>query len=132
MLKPQPRITELNRPFWSGCNENRLVIQQCLACKKHVFYPRACCPFCQSGELEWKEVSGKGTVISHTTVWRTHHDGFNAEAPYIFSAIALEEGPCMYAQLHGAPLDQSLVERSVQAIFVDHGPELKVAAFQLY
>ena len=26
MLKPQPRITEINRPFWDGCNAGRLMI----------------------------------------------------------------------------------------------------------
>ena len=132
MLKPQPRITELNRPFWSGCNEGHLMIQHCPACERAVFYPRVCCPFCQHGELEWKPASGKGSVISHTTVYRTHHDGFNAEAPYVFAAIALEEGPCFYAQLNGAPTEgASLVGRAVRAEFVPHGPQLKIAAFRL-
>lgn len=131
MHKPQPRVTELNRPFWTGCNEGRMVIQQCLACSKYVFYPRACCPYCQHGELAWGEISGKGSVISNTTIWRTHHDGFNTEAPYVFAAIALAEGPCMYAQLREVPLVQSLVGRSVHATFVDHGPGLKLPAFEL-
>lgn len=132
MLKPQPRITELNRPFWNGCNEGRLMIQRCLACDKAIFYPRVCCPFCQHGELGWVEASGSGEVISHTTVHRTHHDGFNAEAPYVFAAIALDEGPCLYAQLKDAPVDgSSLVGCRVRVEFVPHGPQLKMAAFRL-
>lgn len=132
MLKPQPRITALNRPFWNGCNEGRLLLQRCAACAKAIFYPRVCCPFCQHGELEWVQASGNGKVISHTTVRRTHHDGFNGEAPYVFAAIALDEGPCFYAQLNGAPIDgESLVGRSVGVEFLPHGPQLRIAAFRL-
>lgn len=132
MLKPQPRVTELNRPFWEGCNNDRLVIQKCGACAHSVFYPRVCCPFCKTDHLDWVEASGRGKVISHTTVRRTHHDSFNAEVPYVFAAIELEEGPCIYAQLLDAPVDgTSLVGRGVNVTFVEHGPHQKIAAFRL-
>jgi len=132
MLKPQPRITELNRPFWNGCNEGRLMIQHCLACEKAIFYPRVCCPFCQHGVLEWVQATGTGKVVSHTTVHRTHHEGFNAQAPYVFAAIGLDEGPCLYAELNGAPIDgTSLVGRRVQVEFAQHGPQLRIAVFRL-
>ena len=132
MPKPQPRLTELNRPFWNGCNEGRLMIQRCTTCLRANFYPRVCCPACKSGELDWIQASGRGKVISHTTVHRTHHDGFNAEAPYVFAAVELAEGPCLYAQLRDAPTDgTSLIGRPVAAEFVEHGPGLKIAAFRL-
>lgn len=128
--KPQPRVNALNEPFWAGCNEGRLMIQRCGACSRHVFYPRVCCPFCHEDKLSWVQASGRGRVISHTTVRRTHHDGFNADAPYVFAAIELEEGPCMYAQMPGAPVDApSLIGASVQARFVQHGPGRKIAVF---
>ena len=132
MLKPQPRITDLNRPFWNGCNEDRLVIQKCQACARAIFYPRVCCPFCKAGDLDWFAASGRGRIISHTTVHRTHHDGFNAEAPYVFAAVALEEGPWIYGQVPGAPTDgTSLCGQAVTATFVEHGPKQKIAAFRL-
>ena len=131
-IKPQPRITELNRPFWEGCSAGRLMIQRCGACSRAVFYPRVCCPFCRQDALEWFQASGKGKVISHTTIRRTHHDGFNAEAPYVFAAIELEEGPCLFAQLRGAPLEgPTLVGRNAAVEFVAHGPGLSIAAFRL-
>jgi uncharacterized OB-fold protein len=130
--KPQPRISELDRPFWQACNENRLLIQQCRGCARHVFYPRVCCPYCHGGELSWVQASGRGSVVSHTTVRRTHHDGFNAQAPYVFAAIELEEGPLLYGQLIGAPVDgMLLIGRTVVACFVDNGMAQKIAAFQL-
>jgi uncharacterized OB-fold protein len=130
--KPQPRVGELDRPFWQGCNENRLLIQQCGSCARHVFYPRVCCPYCHRSELSWVQASGRGRVVSHTTVRRTHHDGFNAQAPYVFAAVELEEGALLYGQLIGAPVDGVLlIGRPVRACFVEHGMAQKIAAFQL-
>lgn len=130
--KPQPRITPLNRMFWDACQEDRLLLQRCASCSKAVFYPRACCPFCHAGDLDWFEASGRGRVLSHTTVRRTHHPGFDADAPYVFAAIALDEGPWIYAQLPGAPLDGAdLIGRPVAVAFADHGPGRRIPVFRL-
>ncbi len=130
--KPQPRITEVSRPYWDGLNEGRIVLQRCLheSCRRVIFYPRVCCPFCKRAELEWVDAAGTGRVISHTTVHRTHHDGFNADAPYVFAAVELAEGPMLYAQVRGVPVDgTSLVGRAVRAGFVPHGPDRKMLVF---
>jgi uncharacterized OB-fold protein len=134
LLKPQPRVNDLNRPFWEGCNNGKLLVQHCgnERCARNVFYPRVCCPFCQADSLEWVEASGRGRIISHTTVRRTHHDGFNSEVPYVFAAVELDEGPCLYAMVPGAPTDDvSLIGWAVTADFVPHGPDQKIAVFRL-
>ena len=47
-------------------------------------------------------------------------------------AVAIQEGPWLYAQVLGAPTDRaSLVGRNVTVTFVDHGPQQKIAAFRL-
>ncbi len=133
MLKPQPRVTEINRPHWDGCNEGRLMMQRCANpdCRKMVFYPRVCCPYCHGAALDWVEVPRRGRIVSHTTVHRPHHDGFAAEVPYVFAAIAIE-GAHLYAQVTDAPTDgTSLIGREVVAEFVQHGPELKLPVFRL-
>ena len=131
--KAIPEPTPETRPFWDGANANKLMIQRCRrpGCGKAVFYPRVCCPFCQHAELAWEQASGRGTVVSHTTVQRTHHDGFNADAPYVFAAIALTEGPLLYAQLPGAPLDRSLAGAAVRVAFQPHGPGRAMPVFAL-
>lgn len=133
MLKPQPRITEINRLFWDGCNAGRLTMQRCKTpeCRKTIFYPRVCCPHCHGAELDWVEVPGRGSIITHTTVHRPHHDGFASEPPYVFAAIEIE-GTHLYAQVPGAPTDgTSLIGQAVSVEFVAHGPELKMPVFRL-
>lgn len=29
--KPAPRVTDINRPFWEGCNAGKLMLQRCRA-----------------------------------------------------------------------------------------------------
>ena len=130
--KPNPRKTPINAPFWEGCNDGRLMLQRCTApdCKRYVYYPRACCPHCGCGDLDWVEASGKGRVASWTLVHRPHHAGFGPEAPYVFLAVALAEGPLMYSRLAGT-LPPDLVGRSVRAVFVDHDPDRKMPFFEI-
>lgn len=134
VLKPQPRLTELTRPYWEGANDGRLMIQRCAnpGCGKAVFYPRVCCPYCHGAELTWFRASGRGSIITHTTVRRAHHDGFNASAPYVFAAVRIEEGALLYAEIPGAPVEgDSLVGRPVQVDFVEHGPGRRMPVFRL-
>ena len=122
MLKPQPRVTEVNRAFFEGCNDGRLMMQRCRNkdCRKTVFYPRVCCPHCRGAELDWVDVGRRGRIVSHTTVHRPHHDGFIAEVPYVFAAIEIE-GAILYAQVLEAPADgTSLIGRAVSVEFAPH------------
>jgi len=133
-VKPQPRVTELTRPYWEGANDGRLMIQRCEdpACAKAVFYPRVCCPYCQGSKLTWFRAAGNGSIITHTTVRRPHHDGFAASAPYVFAAVEIEEGACIYAEIPDAPLEgESLIGRRVMVDFVHHGPQRRMPVFRL-
>ncbi len=132
--KPQLRVTETTRPFWEGANARQLVIQRCAdpSCGRAIFYPRVCCPYCHGPKLEWFRALGTGHIVSHTTIFRTHHDGFNSDVPYVFAAVELTEGPCMYAQIPGAPTDgRSLVDAPVEAEFIEHDARHKMPVFRL-
>lgn len=133
MNKPQPRITEASKRYWEGIDAGRIFLQHCLhpACRHAIFYPRVCCPYCQYAALEWKEAAGIGRVISHSTIYRPHHDGFNDEAPYVFAAVELTEGVLIYAQIPGAPIDSALIGRAVTADFMPHGPNRRMLVFRL-
>jgi uncharacterized protein len=134
MIKPQPRITAVSRAYWEGVDAGHLVLQRCLndACRHAIFYPRVCCPYCQHARLAWEEAAGSGRILAHTTVDRTHHDGFNDEAPYVFAAVELTEGVLVYAQIPGAPVDApTLAGHAVRAHFVPHGPGRRMLVFRL-
>lgn len=132
--KPMPRMTTFSRPFWQGCNEGRLMLQRCTAsdCGKFVFYPRVCCPHCGGGDLEWKEVSGRGKVTTFTIVQRPHHESFYAEAPFVFAAVTLAEGPMLYTRIECDPAaTERLIGAPVHAVFRDLTDLQKVPFFAL-
>jgi uncharacterized OB-fold protein len=70
--------------------------------------------------------------VTHTTVHRTHHDSFDAEAPYVFAAVRLSEGPVIYARILDAPVEGvSLLGRPVTAVFEALTPDQNILAFRL-
>ena len=134
-LKPSPRPTVINQPFLRGCNRDELWLQRCVqpACRKFVFYPRACCPHCGAGALTWEQATGRGQVVSFSQVFRPQHESFFPEAPYYFIVVRLDEGPLFFSRLHDQelPVETKLIGRQVRAVFVQHTPEQRLPLFEL-
>ena len=63
-------------PFWRGCRERQLVLPWCTACERFHFYPRPFCPSCDSTAIEWRAVSGKGTVYTFAVVRQPIEEAF--------------------------------------------------------
>ncbi|MDF2368519.1 Zn-ribbon domain-containing OB-fold protein [Sneathiella sp.] len=90
--KPIPVANPDTAVFWDACNEKRFLIQSCKSCGENQFYPRAICKNCQSNDLEWQEVSGRGTVKTFTVVRHAPSPAFKADLPYVLALINLDEG----------------------------------------
>jgi uncharacterized OB-fold protein len=132
--RPNPRINSINRPFWEGCSSGELRLQRCLdkACRKWVYFPRVCCPHCGGGDLAWETASGRGAIVSFTVVRRPQHPSFFPDAPYVFAAIRLAEGPLMYSRIEDVPVDApDLLHREVEVTFAAHTPTQKLPFFRL-
>src|SRR2546427_9367881 len=57
--KPIPVPTRETQPYWDGCKQHELRIQQCVACGHSQFYPRLYCTTCMSERVEWIRASGR-------------------------------------------------------------------------
>ncbi|MEN6474496.1 MAG: zinc ribbon domain-containing protein, partial [Syntrophaceae bacterium] len=55
--------------FWEGTKEGKLFIQFCKDCNSNIFYPRKFCPECWSGNLGWKQATGKATIYTFSTAY---------------------------------------------------------------
>jgi uncharacterized OB-fold protein len=131
-IAPQPRITPVNQPFWDGCRAGKLMLQRCTdpACARFVFYPRVCCPYCGGGDLVWQQVSGEGRLQSWTVVHRPGHAAFMADAPYVFAAVTLAEGPLMYGRMLVPPDAPSLsIGAGLRVVFPDVAAGAVLPAF---
>ncbi len=88
--------------------DGRLMGSTCKACGYTTFPPVADCPECMSGDFEFKEYNGKGTVYTYTKI-SAAPTGFDDEVPYTIAVVELEGGGRLIAWT-GDTLDQDAVK----------------------
>jgi len=77
--------------FAGHLRNGRLMGATCTACGNLSFPPRADCPACRHGEFEFTELSGKGVVMTYTTI-EAAPAGFEDDVPFGLGVVDLEEG----------------------------------------
>ena len=90
---PIPKPDPSTQFFWDAVNDHKLMILRCQACQHYIHYPRPICNKCRSTDLKPEEVSGRGTVYSHTVVVQPFHPYWADKVPYILAVVELEEQP---------------------------------------
>jgi uncharacterized OB-fold protein len=96
MDRPRPVIDDVNRHYWAGAREHRLVGQRCAECRTWVHPPRAMCPGCRSAQLRPEELSGRGRVYSWSVMHSGGNPGFEDKRPYAVLVVELEEQPGLF------------------------------------
>ena len=86
-----PRITEFTRTFWEGLAAGRFLTSRCTDCEHMTFPPKPICPECWEPNVEWVELSGRGTLVSYTEV-SAAPQMFAKDAPYTLCIVDLDEG----------------------------------------
>jgi uncharacterized protein len=103
---PFPETT----PYWEAAGQGKLLLKRCAACGAYHFYPRVFCPFCFSGNTEWCEATGTGTIYSFSVMRR-------AEVPYAIAYVTLAEGPTMLTNIVYCDLDAIRIGQRVRVVF---------------
>jgi len=87
----------------------KLMGSKCKKCGALYVPIRKLCTKCNTANMEWVEMSGKGELAAFTsiTVGTPYfiQKGYDRNKPYCFSIIKLQEGPMVSAQLVG--IDES-------------------------
>jgi len=128
--KPIPVPTRETQPYWEGCKQHELRIQQCAACGHSQFYPRLYCTACMSERVEWVKASGRGTVLSFTIVYRPVTQAFAADVPYVVALITLDEGPQLMSNVVGCAPETVHIGMPVEVTFEDWTEEISVPKFK--
>ena len=123
--------TPETRPFWEAARRHELTLQRCRACDRYIYYPRAACPHCLSGDLEWRRVSGRGTLNTFTVVYRGQK-GFPLGPPYVIAIVDLVEGPRLMTNLVGIEPDPAKIRigMPVEVVFEDVSAEVSLPRFR--
>jgi uncharacterized OB-fold protein len=88
---PAPLPSRDDAQFWSACNEGRLLIRHCTDCERFSHPPMPSCPHCASTRMDWKEVSGNGTVYTYTIGHHPTHPALKGHDPYNVAVVLLED-----------------------------------------
>lgn len=125
-----PTVEDETRPYWEAAKQGRLLVMRCNACGNVFHYPRPFCPDCWSAEVEWFEVSGRGTVYTYSVVFRNDLAPFNEWGTYVPAVVELEEGPRLMTNIVDADPATLAVGVPVQVAFRDLTDEWAAPVFR--
>ena len=94
--------------------DGRLMASVCSACGAFNFPPRADCAECLGDGFEFREISGRGTICTYSTI-AAAPTGFDDMAPYTVAVVDLEEGGRLLAWT-GDTLGEPRIGLEVQVV----------------
>ncbi len=105
--------------FWAYLRSGKLMIQRSRSSGEYVFYPRLIAPRSGADDLEFVEVTGRGTIYATTTMRRPAKHG----GDYNVCAVDLDEGVRMLSRVIDCAPDAVHIGMRVQAALepVDFG-----------
>jgi uncharacterized protein len=119
--RPLPTPNADTRPFWEGCARGELLFQFCTSCHRPQFYPRRFCGSCHNETLAWRTSARKGTIATHTTVFRAPTPAFKEMCPYVIALVDLDEGFRMMVNILGSDPGRIAIGSRVNIIFQQIG-----------
>lgn len=115
-----PRLTDWNRPFWTGGEVGELRFWRCQDCGFYIHPAQPLCPMCHSKRLASEAVSGKATLASYTINHQNWMPG--PELPYVVAIVEMVEQAFLRltTNLVNCPHDQIEIGMPVRVTFEHH------------
>ncbi len=119
---PVPARDGLDRPYWEGLRDERLVLQRCSSCRRWQWGPEWCCHRCHSLDLAWEETDPAGTIYSHERVWHPVHPALTDHGPYVVVLVELPaaDGVRLVGNLLGDPHQALDIGTPVEGAYEHH------------
>lgn len=112
------------RSFWEATEQGRMVLPQCSACGRFHWFPRAHCPFCHRGDIQWVPASGFGTLYSYSVTR-------GVQGPHVLAYVELPEGVVMLTNVVGCDPDLLTIGMPLRVDFRRAGHGRNVPVFQV-
>lgn len=93
-----PLPTSDTAPFWEATDKHELHIPYCNECSRYYFYPRSHCRHCDSTDVEWRQASGNGKLVSYV-INRKPFPEFKNSDPQVIVIVELDEGVNLLSQI---------------------------------
>lgn len=126
---PMPVLDDLNRVYFEGMADGRVMVQKCRACETWLAPGAFVCDNCASEDIAWVPASGKGEVYSYVVYHRAFDPVFKPLLPYNVCLIELAEGPRLLANVVGIDNAKLQIGMAVTAVFNKVGEGLPMLQF---
>jgi len=117
--RPLPEPTPVSQPFWDGLRERRILVQYSPSSESYVFYPRTLAPGTLADDLEWREISGAGTLYTFTVATRPTAPPWADAVPQLLAVVEWDEGPRFSTELVDVDPADIRVGMRVEPVFCD-------------
>jgi len=108
---PAPVENPETAQFWDAAKKGKFLIKRCTACKEPHYFPRAICPFCDSGETVWEESKGEGVIYSYSLMRKS------ATGPFAIGYVTLDEGPSLLTNFVDTELTALKIGQRVKLVW---------------
>ena len=79
------------REYFALARGHRLMLRACSRCQRMRYPPSHGCPWCGALQWSWREVSGRGSILSYEIVVHAIQAGFKEWSPYPVVLVELDE-----------------------------------------
>ncbi len=93
-------VERITKRFYDGLAKGKIIGARCRECKKWTFPPVTACRECGSRKIEYRKVSGEGTVYFYSTSMLPPKK-FARYSPYAYGLVVLKEGPSFMTMIEG-------------------------------
>lgn len=105
-------------------DEKRMMGVRCKSCGKLSVEPRPMCHYCHGNDMEWHELSGKGSLSAFTCISIVPvfmgQKGHGRDNPYCTGIVALDEGPHISGRIVGVDASNPQSIEAGMKLVLDH------------
>lgn len=115
-----PRLSDRNRPFWTGGARGELCFWRCQDCGYYIHPPVPVCPQCHGKHLEPEAVSGRATLATYSINHQPWMPG--PELPYVVAIVEIVEQPSvrLTTNIVNCAHDELRIGMPVRVVFERH------------
>ena len=120
--QPAPLPDGLDRPYWEGLAEERLLVQKCQNCATWQWGPEWVCHSCHSFDVGFEETAARGNIYSYERVWHPVHPALREQGAYLVVLVELPHagGIRLVGNLLGDPERPVQIGTAVEGVFEHH------------
>ena len=115
--RPRPKLDSVNRAFWTGGAEGKLMLFRCHDCGSFIHPPSALCRHCLSENVGPEAVAGTGVIDTYTINYQDWAPGM--DVPFVLARVAVDGAPGVYltTNIINCPVDEVDIGDKVRVTF---------------